>query len=342
MKAHRRCVIGGLLLLLVLVVPAPARAADVDLPAYLQRLAQARDALTQAKAQFGPPQEASVQRARAALTGIDGVTVDGAPYPVQQQNILTTLARTPPDIERALAEIETLRAVLAAEQGARPDPQARAKLDDVLRDRAFRTPEPNWVQQQALRFRSWLGEQIERLFSPLDRIRPPDLPQDAPGAAPVASFLASLANPWTLLALAAIVALAILPLWLRRRERRARRAKRESAWRARTAVEWQDHAAALAARGDYRAAARALYLSTITALDERRLVAFDPAWTDREYLRAAQTQHGWLAEPLRPFVRLVEEIVYADAPCGTQEYARARALADGVMARAAIHPAVAA
>ncbi len=303
---------------------------------------QARDALTQAKAQFGPPRDASVQRARDALAGIDGVTADGARYPTQHRDILTTLARMPPDVERALAEVETLRAALVAQQGARPDPQARAKLDTVLSDRAFRDAEPNWAQVQALRFRSWLGEQIGKLFRPLDRINPPGPPKDAPGVAPVTSFLSLLGNPYTLLALAAVAALILLILWLRRRAKRAKRAKRDPEFRERTAAEWQDHAAALAILGEYRAAVRALYLGTITALDERGLVPFDPALTDREYLRAAQTQHGWLAEPLRPFVRLVEGIVYANAPCGAGEYARARELAGGVMARVAAPQAVAA
>lgn len=344
MNWHNRCAARRLIATLVVLVllPTTVRAAEVDLPTYLQRLTQARDALTQAKTQFGPPREASVQRARDALAGIDGVTVDGARYPPQHQGTLTTLGRTPPDVERALAEVETVRAALVAEQGTRPDPQARAKLETVLRDRAFREAEPNFAQVQALRFRSWLGEQFDKLFRPLNRINPPEPPQDAPGIAPVSRFLAFLGNPWTLLALAAIVAVVLLLLWLRRRERRARRAKQEPEFRERTAAQWRDHAATLAARGDYRAAVRALYLGTITALDERGLVPFDPALTDREYLRAAQAQHGWLLEPLRPFVRLVEQIIYANAPCGVSEYARARELADGVMARVGSPQAVAA
>ena len=103
----------------------------------------------------------------------------------------------------------------------------------------------------------------------------------------------------------------------------------------RTAAEWRQQADMLAARGEYRAAVRALFLGTLTELDERRLVAFDPALTDREYLREAQRQQSWLIEPLRPFVRLVEAIVYADAPCRAAEYDQARAFTEDVRRRVA-------
>src|SRR5690348_6299292 len=52
------------------VLPLSVRAADVDLPTYLQRLTAARDAVTQAQPLAGPPRDAAIQRARDALTGI--------------------------------------------------------------------------------------------------------------------------------------------------------------------------------------------------------------------------------------------------------------------------------
>jgi hypothetical protein len=326
---------------LITAAPQIARAADVDLPTYIQRLTAARDALMQGQNQVGAQQDAAVQRARDALAGIDGVTVDGARYPAQHQDALAALRRSPPDFARAIAEIDALRTALTDEQTARPDPQARAKLDTVLSDRAFREAEPNVVQRQVIRLRSWIGEQIGKLLRPFRRVRPPEAPPGTPGAGPLARFLALLGSPITLLLLAAIGAAVIFVFWLRRRQRRARR-QTEPEFRQRTAAEWQDYAASLAAQGDYRAAVRALYLGTITGLDERRLIRFDPALTDREYLWEAQRQQRWLAEPLRPFVRLVEGIVYAGAPCGAAEYTQARELADAVRARAAMPQAVAA
>ncbi len=304
------------------------RAADVDLPTYIQRITIARDALTQSQSLAGAPRDAAIQRARDALTGIDRVTVDGTRYPAPRSDALAALRRTLPDTERAVAALTSLRALLTDEQATVPDAQAHRNLDRVLSDRAFHTAEPNAVQAQAIRFQSWIGEQLHRLFRPLQRAKPPDVPANVPGAGPVARLLALLGSPLLLilvaLALAAVIAFFVARRW-RKREKKAADA---AAPRPRTATEWGQQADILAAQGDYRAAVRALFLGALTELDEQRLVAFDPALTDREYLREAQRQQSWLAEPLRAFVRLVESVVYANAPCHAAEYMRARAFTD--------------
>ena len=312
-------------------LPDAVRAADVDLPAYIQRITTARDALTQAQTLSGGQRDGAIQRARDALGGIDGVTVGGTRYPAPHDGILAALRRTPPDTQRAVAELTALRSLLADQQAATPDPQARQKLDRVLRDRAFHEAEPNVVQKQAIRFQSWLGAQLRRLFQPLHRVQPPpNAPANTPGAGLFARLLALLGSPVLLILLALLFAAVITLLSARRWRTRAKQANDGVAPAPRTAVEWRQHAEMLAAQGDYRSAIRALFLGTLTELDERQLVTFDPALTDREYLREAQRQQWWLVESLRPFVRLVESIVYANAPCDAAEYARARGFTDEV------------
>jgi len=310
-------------------LPDAVRAADVDVPVYVQRLTTAQDALTQAQALAGTPRDAAIQRARDALTGIDSVTVDGTRYPAPQSDALAALRRTPPDTERAVTELTLLRALLADEQGTVPDTQARRNLDRILSDRAFQSAEPNAVQAQAIRFQSWIGEQLRRLFRPLQRVKPPpNAPANTPGAGPVARLLALLGSPLLLILVALALAAVIIFVIARRWRKSERKAADAATPPPRTAAEWRQQADMLAAQGDYRAAVRALFLGALTELDERRLVVFDPALTDREYLREAQRQQSWLAEPLRPFVRLVESVVYANAPCHAAEYRRARAFTD--------------
>jgi hypothetical protein len=316
-------------------LPLTARAADVDLPTYIQHLTTAGDALAQAQTLAGAPRDAAIQRARDALTGIDGVSVDGTRYPAPHIDALTALRRSPPDIERAGTQIAEIRALLMDEQTTAPDPQARQKLATVLSDRAFHPAEPNLVQKQATRVQSWIGEQLRRLFRPLARTQPPTAPQGTPGAGPLARFLALLGSPALLILIALLIAATIVALRLRRGRRRTKQTAGDEVMPPRTAAEWRQQADGLAARGEYRAAVRALFLGTLMELDERRLVAFDPALTDREYLREAQRQQSSLIEPLRPFVRLVEAIVYADAPCRAAEYDQARAFTDDVYRRIA-------
>lgn len=314
-------------------LPLTVDAADIDLSTYVQRLTAARDALAQAQSLAGAPRDAAIQRAQDALTGVDGVTVDGKRYPAPHADVLAALRQRPPEIERAGVQLTALHALLTDEQTSVPDPQARQKLDTVLGNRAFHAAEPNLVQKQAIRARSWIGEQLRRLFRPLNRVRTPDARQGTPGAGPLARFLALLGSPALLILIALLLAAVIAVLALRRWRKRARRPATEMPAPPRTAAEWRQHADALAAQGEYRAAVRALFLGTLTELDERRLVAFDPALTDREYLREAQRQQGWLIELIRPFVRLVEAIVYAGAPCRAAEYERARAFTEDVRRR---------
>lgn len=311
-------------------VPLAVRAADVDLPTYVQRLTTARDALAQARSLAGAPRDAAIQRAQDALAGIDGVTVDGQRYPAPHADALAALRRSPPDVDRAGTQLTTLRDLLANEQTAAPDPEARQKLDTILRDRAFHAAEPNLVQRQVIRIESWIGEQLRRLFRPLTRAKPPRAAPGTPGAGPFARFLALLGSPAFVILVALIVAASIAVFALRRARKRGKRAMPEEETSPRTAAEWRQRADMLAAQGEYRAAVRALFLGTLKDLDERRLVSFDPALTDREYLREAQRQQGWLAEPLRPFVRFVEAIVYAEAPCRAAEYERARGFTDDI------------
>lgn len=328
LRSLRRCVL--CVAFFLILVPTDTRAADVDLPTYAQRLTVARDALTQAQTQTGAMRDASVRRATDALAGVDGVTVDGTRYPAQHGDALDALRRAPPELDRALAVVTTLQSAVAETQAAKPDAQARQKLDDILRDRAYHAAEPNAAQKQFLRFRAWLGEQWRKLTEPLRRADPPapNTPDTVPGAGGFASLLAFLVSPPVLIALALVIAGIVIILLLRRRKKRD--GPKDHAEPQRTAGGWRVYAAELAARGDHRGAVRALFLGTLTEFDERGLVSFDATRTDREYLREAQRQQGWLAEPFRPFVRLVEAVFYADAPCGDAEYERARAYADDV------------
>ena len=77
-------------------------------------------------------------------------------------------------------------------------------------------------------------------------------------------------------------------------------------------------AVALAEAGDYRQAMRYLYLSTLLWLDERRVLRYDPALTNREYLRHVDTALG---EALLPVVELFDRVWYGLAPLDHRGYA---------------------
>jgi hypothetical protein len=77
-------------------------------------------------------------------------------------------------------------------------------------------------------------------------------------------------------------------------------------------------ATALAEAGNYRQAMRYLYLATLLWLDEQRVLRYDPALTNREYLRRVDVP---LSEALLPVVDLFDRVWYGVLPLDRRGYA---------------------
>jgi len=75
----------------------------------------------------------------------------------------------------------------------------------------------------------------------------------------------------------------------------------------------------LAAGSDYRSAVRYLYLATVLALDERGLLRFDQALTNREVLRQSST-HQRLRSELTPVVETFDQVWYGMQPISDEQY----------------------
>ena len=86
-----------------------------------------------------------------------------------------------------------------------------------------------------------------------------------------------------------------------------------------TSVQALNRAEQLAGAGNYRAAVRQLYLSTLLLLDERGRLRYDRSLTNREYLRAVANT-PLIADALRPVVDTFDSIWYGFAPINTREF----------------------
>jgi hypothetical protein len=80
-----------------------------------------------------------------------------------------------------------------------------------------------------------------------------------------------------------------------------------------TSNEAHDRAAEAERASDYRSAVRYLYLACLLLLDERGLLRYDPALTNREHLQRAAS-HPQLADLLRPVVNMFDRVWYGFAP----------------------------
>ena len=90
---------------------------------------------------------------------------------------------------------------------------------------------------------------------------------------------------------------------------------------ARTAL---DQAGEIARGGDYRTAMRYLYISALLWLDERNLLRYDRALTNREYLEHLR-DNAALRERLRPVVETFDRVWYGHLPLDADSFAAYRA-----------------
>jgi hypothetical protein len=193
--------------------------------------------------------------------------------------------------------------------GQIPEQTIRQAVEAVFRSPAYHRTSL-WE-----RFWSWLGELLSRFVAWL-----------AP------SFGALRESPvlyWALLATlggltAAAIARSII-LW---------RARRRSA----AGMEWERlpggargdawlAAQQLAARGDYTAAAHALYASLLDAAARQQQVKLHPSKTAGDYVREVRRRASPLFAGFRDFARAYEVVIYGIGACNRDRYERLLALA---------------
>lgn len=95
--------------------------------------------------------------------------------------------------------------------------------------------------------------------------------------------------------------------------------------RRRLSAQYRAEANAHAQAGDYTAAVRALFLSLVYAFDETGRLLFQPALTNREYLRGFSDRPA-LAEDLRVYVDLLDANWYGQQPTTAHDYEECLAL----------------
>jgi hypothetical protein len=151
-------------------------------------------------------------------------------------------------------------------------------------------------------------------------------------AAPESPLLYRLALGTALALALAVVARAAWLAWARRTVEGPRRRATRRAGRA-AADPWLE-AQALAAGGDYTAAAHHLHAAILDAAAGRGLVRPHPSKTIGDYLRELRARAAQaIVAPYRDFARAYEVVVFGDAACDRERYERLRALAAAIVAR---------
>lgn len=289
-----------LLVLLPLAAPVAAQEDPPDLRTYTGWL-RAAFAAAQRFDQLGLEQVASQLTATTAVRLPDGSTI-----PVDNSWLAAALDQPQPNLPQITARLGTLLDLLA-QPAAAASPNADQRLQAILANPPFESVD---------RGASWIGQFFDWLFRWLGNLLEPVNAAGAEAASPVSTIFALLGS---VLLLAVLVYLA---LSLRRSLARPvavddEEHDPEANLTATTALQ---QAGSLAQGGDYRTAVRYLYLSSLLWLDERGVMRYDRALTNREHLNRLPAD-ATLHAHLQPIVETFDQVWYGNAPLDAAGFA---------------------
>lgn len=296
------CVLAGLCFFGLFAPAALAQAQTLDLPGYTATV-RAALAAAQRSDRFG------LQQAGERLVNTTSVRLpDGTQLPVDNSWLQAEIQKPEPDFALLADRLGALVDALAQPASTAPA-DARARLQQILSSPPFQRSQPaerSWLGQ----FLDWLGRLLERLLRPVS--------ETAQNNGGVITWTIALVGG---LLLAAVIG--YLLLGLRRSLTHEANLEQDDSEANLTAKTAFDQASALARDGDYRTAVRFLYLAALLRLDERDLLRYDRALTNREYIEQVRDNPA-LQERLMPVVATFDRVWYGHAPLDEAAFAAYR------------------
>lgn len=296
----------GLLALLCLPGTLQAQqAAEVpDLATYEGWLREARIA-AQRRDRLGLEAVAERLTSIRGVRPVDAAADDGALLPVDNRWLAAALAVPDPDLEQIAERLGAVLDALVLPEDAAPA-DGLARLEDILSRPPFAAEESesrDVSDNPIVRFLDWLVDLIDRLFSPVT--------STSSGNPAIGSLLG-----WVLIGICCLLVVGVLAYLLRSaRSTLAHEAQAPSdddPEAGLTATGALQQASNLARGGDYRTAVRYLYLSALLWLDERGMLRYNRALTNREYL-ASLADNPELQRRLLPIIETFDRVWYGYA-----------------------------
>ncbi|OYT70430.1 MAG: hypothetical protein CFK52_10995 [Chloracidobacterium sp. CP2_5A] len=220
------------------------------------------------------------------------------------------------EMRERLRALDAQLVIIQQHLGAPPE-GAAADIRAILAREAFQPIKKTKTPFQVLR--EWLAEILENLLRKLPR------PVKAIGESGLWS------NQWMQLGLwmAIVILLIGAAVWLVGRHRRQQAAADDGARVIlgepvpldMDADELLAQARAAAESGDWRQAARKIYIALLHELDKREVVRLNPAWTNREYLAAVRAQTR-IYLPLRDLTDRFDVLWYGRQDGSREDYER--------------------
>ena len=231
---------------------------------------------------------------------------DGPAISVDNRWLADALKASEPDLPAIAERLGAIIDALAQPQSAAPA-DARERLRQILDNPPFKRAEPSPPPAWWTSFWRWVGRVLENLFRPIGRAT-------SGGSGNVIAWAIGIIG---LVLLAGVIV--YLLRGLRRgmvAHARAGEDDPEANLTARTAL---DQAGGLARGGDYRTAVRYLYLSALLWLDERNILRYDRALTNREYLERVRDNPA-LSARMASIVDTFDRVWYGHLPIDADSF----------------------
>ena len=303
---HRAWQLLMLALILVLssqfwvLAPAMAQSQPPDLATYTGWVREAF-AAAQRSDRLG------LEDAATRLVATTSVSLPGeATIAVDNRWLRDALKSAEPDLLAITKRLGAIIDALAQPPSTAPA-DARERLQRMLDQPPFKQPDaaqaPSWLRELL----DWLGRLLENVFRPLGRISPS-------GGNTIA---------WAIAIVGAVLLVGVLVYLLRGLRRGVianASADNDDPAANLTAKTALDQASGLARGGDYRTAVRYLYISALLWLDERDILRYDRALTNREYLERVRDNPA-LRERMTPIVETFDRVWYGHLPIDAEAFA---------------------
>ena len=238
----------------------------------------------------------------ARWEAVTEVEVDGKRIPLDQQYLVEMLRGNPPDLKKL---DETFASLLKSRRVAPTD--AFSASDLALLAEILARPEYQWAEAAPNPASDWLDRILAEINRWLNEIL--GFTFDVAGSDVVSVLMAILLGVVFI-----FIARTLLSDFMN--EAQLKENGEEEPLTSESALA---RAQQLSRSGDYRAAVRYLYLSTLLILDERGIMRYDRSKTNREYLRSVADLPE-LSKPLGDVIEVFDNVWYGHHELGEDSF----------------------
>ena len=281
---------------------AVAGAPALEEEAYWALVQESRNEIAQLK--DSSPEEISLEMEELARQwdAVTEVMVDGKIVPVDHRYLTDLIRASPPDLEKL---DQTLASIIDARQSAPIGVFSSADLDPLKEILA--RPEFQWAEAAPNPISEWINKVLDAFNRWLNAIL--DLTVDVAGLDLTA---------WIMAAILIVILFFVFRTLFADFMNEAQLAG-ETDEEPLTSESAFAKAQQLSRGGDYRAAVRYLYLSTLLILDERGVMRYDRSKTNREYLRSVANSPE-LSKPLEEVIDVFDNVWYGYHSLGEESF----------------------